>query len=85
MQGVWILAYSVIGGLNNLFALAGLYLFRSANRYSIFISALCLSFWRAGCPCWLEIGNQSVGGAAAGLLAWDSLINCQDRKHGNRR
>jgi phosphoglycerol transferase len=44
MQGLWILAYSVIGGLNNLFALAGLYLFRSANRYSIFISALCLFF-----------------------------------------
>jgi phosphoglycerol transferase len=71
MQGIWILAYSVIGGLNNLFALAGLYLFRSANRYSIFISALCLFFlasrlsvlarnWKPA-SCWA---------LAAGLLAW---------------
>src|ERR1051326_4174559 len=44
-QILWILTYSVIGGLNNVFALAGLYLFRSANRYSIFISALCLFFF----------------------------------------
>jgi hypothetical protein len=46
-QTIWILAYSVIGGVNNLFALAGLYLFRSTNRYSIFISALCLFFLTA--------------------------------------
>jgi hypothetical protein len=47
MQCVWILAYSVIGGVNNIFALGGLYLFRSANRYSLFISTICMFFFTA--------------------------------------
>jgi len=45
LQFFWITGYSVIGGLNNLFALAGLYLFRSTNRYSTFISTLLLFFF----------------------------------------
>jgi phosphoglycerol transferase len=44
-QCIWILAYSIIGGVNNLLALAGLYLFRSANRYSTFVSTLVLFFF----------------------------------------
>lgn len=47
MQCIWILAYSVIGGVNNIFALGGLYLFRSANRYSLFISTICMLFFAA--------------------------------------
>jgi hypothetical protein len=44
LQSGWILAYSVIGGINCLVALGGFYLFRSTNRYSIFISGLCMFF-----------------------------------------
>jgi hypothetical protein len=44
LQSGWILAYSVIGGINCLIALGGFYLFRSTNRYSIFISGLCMFF-----------------------------------------
>jgi phosphoglycerol transferase len=71
MQGVWILAYSVIGGLNNLFALAGLYLFRSANRYSIFISALCLFFLASRMSVLARNWKPATRWVlAAGLLAW---------------
>jgi len=41
---LWVLVYSVVGGLNCVIALAGYPLFRGTNRYSIFISALILFF-----------------------------------------
>jgi hypothetical protein len=44
MQCGWIIAYSIIGGVNCLIALGGFYLFRSTNRYSIFISGICMFF-----------------------------------------
>jgi hypothetical protein len=44
LQSGWIFVYSVIGGINCLIALGGFYLFRSTNRYSIFISGLCMFF-----------------------------------------
>lgn len=40
----WVLAFSVVGGLNGLLALFGLVLFRGSNRYSIVILALVLLF-----------------------------------------
>lgn len=43
-QIAWVFLYSVIGGLNCVIGLFGILYFRSANRYSIFISALCLLF-----------------------------------------
>jgi hypothetical protein len=45
LQSGWIMAYSVIGGINCLIALGGFYLFRSTNRYSIFISGICMFFF----------------------------------------
>jgi uncharacterized membrane protein YhaH (DUF805 family) len=44
LQIVWIMAYAIIGGVNCLISLAGFQLFRATNRYSIFISLLCLMF-----------------------------------------
>jgi hypothetical protein len=41
-QILWILAYSIVGGLNCLVGVFGIQLFRSANRYSIFILAIVL-------------------------------------------
>src|SRR6185503_16072359 len=60
----WILMFSSLGGLNNLFALAsGLHLFRAANRYSIFLLALALLFltsqlsrWSSGWRAPLRLG-----------------------------
>jgi hypothetical protein len=40
----WIVLYAVCGGLGAILALAEIYLFRSSNRYSIFISAIVLFF-----------------------------------------
>lgn len=44
LQTLWVLLYSMVGGLNCLMALGGVVLFRSSNRYSIFIAALALLF-----------------------------------------
>jgi phosphoglycerol transferase len=43
-QTLWLLMYSVIGGVNGLIGFAGIMLFRCTNRYSIFILALALLF-----------------------------------------
>ena len=41
---LWIIIFAVCGGLGALLALKEIYLFRSSNRYSIFISAIVLLF-----------------------------------------
>lgn len=71
-QCIWIMGYSVIGGVNCLFALGGLYLFRSTNRYSIFISAICCFFlvsrmarlsqtWQPGMRWLVALGIMAIG------------------------
>jgi phosphoglycerol transferase len=73
----WILAFSILGGVNGLIGVFGFVLFRGANRYSIVILALALLFlvreltrltrgWRARTVCL---------GAAALLLVglWDQI------------
>ena len=40
----WILAFSIVGGLNGIIGLFGIVLFRGSNRYSIVILALLLLF-----------------------------------------
>ena len=42
---LWILAFSVVGGINGIIGLFGLVFFRCTNRYSIFILALVLLFF----------------------------------------
>jgi phosphoglycerol transferase len=41
---LWLLLYSVVGGVNGLIGLSGFVLFRATNRYSIVIMALLLFF-----------------------------------------
>jgi hypothetical protein len=41
---LWVLAYSIIGGINGLMGVFGIILFRSSNRYSIVILSLVLLF-----------------------------------------
>ncbi len=41
---LWLLAYSVVGGLGGVFGLTGFILLRSGNRYSIFILAILLLY-----------------------------------------
>lgn len=43
-QTLWVLLYSIVGGLNNLLGTFGFILFRSTNRYSIFILTIILLF-----------------------------------------
>jgi hypothetical protein len=43
-QCIWVVAYATLGGLNCLAGLGGLMLFRSSNRYSVFLSVTILLF-----------------------------------------
>ena len=43
-QCLWVILYAAIGGGNCLLGLFGLQYFRGSNRYSIWISAICLLF-----------------------------------------
>jgi phosphoglycerol transferase len=43
-QVVWIILYSIVGGINCIVHLAGFQFFRGTDRYSIFISTLILMF-----------------------------------------
>jgi hypothetical protein len=44
LQIIWVIAYSIVGGINCLIALAGFQLFRATIRYSIFVSLISLLF-----------------------------------------
>jgi len=44
VQSLYIVAFSIVGGLNGFAGLAGIYVFRSTNRYSIFLLAILLLF-----------------------------------------
>lgn len=41
---IFLIAFSIVSGLNNILGLGGVYVLRSANRYSIFIAAVALIF-----------------------------------------
>ncbi|MBL9210361.1 MAG: hypothetical protein JNL92_07820 [Opitutaceae bacterium] len=64
----WIVAFSSLGGVTNIFALlTGLVVFRATNRFSIFISAVALLFlatqlsrWSARRPRWLTVGLAAL-------------------------
>jgi phosphoglycerol transferase len=70
LQTVWIIFYSIIGGLNCIISLAGVQYFRGTDRYSIFISAIILLFLVSKMTVWSR--NWSEGktlGIAAATLA----------------
>lgn len=84
LPAAWILAFSAVGGVNNLLAFyLGLQVFRATNRYSIFLSALVLTFvigrmarlsrrWPRGVSCAAAL-------AVAGLGLWDQLPRADPR------
>jgi len=74
-QVLWILAYAVIGGVNCLVGVFGIQLFRSANRYSIFILALAL-LWAIRRLSTLPLGGRMAWGLSAiavWLALWDQV------------
>ena len=64
---LWILAYSVVGGVNGIVGFA-LELFRSTNRYSIFILTLLLLFLVRQLTAWLRNSAPLARGAIAGVI-----------------
>ncbi len=74
----WIVAFSSLGGVTNIFALlTGLVVFRATNRFSIFISAVALLFlatqlsrWSVRRPRWLTVGLAAL---VAGLGLADQM------------
>jgi hypothetical protein len=74
-QVLWILAYSVIGGVNCLIGVFGIQLFRSANRYSIFILAIAL-LWAIRRLSRMPLSGRMTWGlsaAAVALALWDQV------------
>lgn len=74
-QVLWILAYSMIGGVNCLVGVFGIQLFRSANRYSIFILAIAL-VWAIRRLSTLPLTDRMAWGlstAAVALALWDQV------------
>lgn len=74
---LWVLLYSTIGGLTNLFALGGMVLFRCSDRYSVFISALILFFLVSRASTWGRRWKPAtryiVAVLALGAGLWDQL------------
>jgi hypothetical protein len=74
-QVLWILAYSVIGGVNCLVGVCGIQLFRSANRYSIFILAIAL-VWAIRRLSRMPLAGRMGWGLSAAVVAlalWDQV------------
>jgi len=76
-QMLWIVLFSVTGGVNAMLGMVGFTLFRGTNRYSIAILALALLFlaqWLTGLtrqqPAWARL---SLAAALCLLAAWDQL------------
>ena len=78
LPAAWILAFSAVGGVNNLLAFyAGLQVFRATNRYSIFLSALVLAFvigkLARRSQRWPRPVSLAAAVAVVGFGLWDQL------------
>jgi len=74
-QILWIVAYSIVGGLNCLVGVFGIQLFRSANRYSIFILAIVL-IWAVRQVSRLRLppgAAWAVPLVVTGIALWDQV------------
>ena len=80
-QILWIVAYSIVGGLNCLVGVFGLQLFRSANRYSIFILAILL-IWAIrqlskirlpDAANWPDAAQWAIPAVVVGIALWDQV------------
>lgn len=75
LQAVWLMGYSVVGGLNGILGVAGLLLFRGQNRVSIFLLALSLFFVvrtlsRLSLR-WPRIVSAAAALCLGGVVLWD--------------
>lgn len=77
----WISLYSIVGGLNGLAGLLGFQLFRSTNRFSIFILAIVLLFAirRLSIRCKDAVTLWSITVAAVLIGLWDQMPSSQAR------
>jgi len=78
LPAMWIMLFSVIGGVNSILAFYfGLDLFRASNRYSIFLLALALLFLVARLSrltrAWRPAVRLGVAGLVAAFGLWDQL------------
>jgi hypothetical protein len=78
LPAAWILAFSAVGGVNSLLAFyAGLQVFRATNRYSIFLSALVLTFvigkLARSSQRWPRPLSLAAALAVVGFGLWDQL------------
>jgi phosphoglycerol transferase len=72
----WILAYSVIGGLNGIIGTFGFVLFRGTNRYSVVILGLALLFLARQMSSFIRrrpVVGATCAGAILVLGLWDQL------------
>jgi hypothetical protein len=77
LQVLWVILYSVVGGINGFLGQAGFTLFRCTNRYSIFILTISLLF---GVRALTRLSSSWRPGLAAlvmfplaALICWDQL------------
>ncbi len=74
---LWVAFYASIGGLNGLFGLLGMIQFRSCNRFSLFIAALCLLFLVSRMSRlvrnWTRLASYALAAVVASLGLLDQL------------
>ncbi len=75
-QIIWIVLYSVIGGLNCIVHLAGIQYFRGTNRYSMFVSTLILMFL---VPRMAILSRRWTTGVKYGVAAVALLLGIYDQ------
>jgi hypothetical protein len=78
LPALWILLFSVIGGINSILAFyVGLNIFRASNRYSVFLLALVLMFVVARLSRltrnWPSAIRLGVAGVVAAFGLWDQI------------
>lgn len=74
---LWVLAYSVVGGINGCIGTLGMVLFRGTNRYSIVIMCLALLYaadrFNRATARWSSVAVFTVAGLLFGFGLWDQL------------
>jgi hypothetical protein len=86
---MWILLFSVVGGVNSILAFyVGLNIFRASNRYSIFLLALALMFVVARLSRltrnWRPAVRLGVAGVVAAFGLWDQIPQAAGKETAQR-
>jgi len=77
LQIVWLVLYSVVGGINGLLGQLGVKVFRCTDRFSIYILAIALLFAVKALTLatrrWNPLAVTVVAGACLPIVLWDQL------------